>query len=76
VLGGGLKLDIRTSQAVRETPARRRARSAAERQAAAEALMGEDPVVRMLEDQLDARWVNGSIEPSEDPRLNGGETPR
>jgi len=72
VLGGEVRVDIRTSQAVRETPARRRARSAAERQAAAETLMRDDPVARMLQDQFDARWVNNSIEPTDEGWSNGG----
>jgi DNA polymerase-3 subunit gamma/tau len=65
-------VDIRTSPVVRETPARRRARSAAERQAAAETLMRDDPVARMLQDQLDARWVDNSIEPTDEGSSNGG----
>jgi DNA polymerase-3 subunit gamma/tau len=72
VLGGELRVDIRTSPVVRETPARRRARSAAERQAAAETLMRDDPVARMLQDKFDARWVSNTIEPMDEGWSNGG----
>jgi DNA polymerase-3 subunit gamma/tau len=64
-LGAGLRLEIRISCPERETPARRSARRIAERQAQAEALMEDDPVVRSLQDELDARWVPGSIEPTD-----------
>ncbi len=62
-LGDGLKLDICISSPQGETPARRLARRNAERLAEAHALMDEDPVARALQDELDARWVPGSIEP-------------
>jgi DNA polymerase-3 subunit gamma/tau len=62
-LGEGLKLDICISSPQGETPARRLARRNAERLAEAHALMDEDPVARALQDELDARWVPGSIEP-------------
>ena len=62
-LGEGLKLDICVSSPQGETPARRLARRNAERLAEAHALMDEDPVARALQDELDARWVPGSIEP-------------
>ncbi len=62
-LGEGLKLDIDICSPQGETPARRLARRNAERLAEAHALMDEDPVVRALQDELDARWVPGSIEP-------------
>ncbi len=62
-LGEGLKLEICVSSAQGETPARRLARRNAERLAEAHALMDEDPVARALQDELDARWVPGSIEP-------------
>jgi len=61
VLGEGLELDIRISRPARETPARRRVRHQEQRRAQAEALMEQDPVVRSLQDELDARWIPGSI---------------
>ena len=64
-LGDGLKLEIGISRPVRETPAQRHARHKVDRQAQAAALMEEDPVVRFLRDELDARWVPGSIEPTD-----------
>lgn len=64
-LGEGLRLDIGISRPERETPAQRHARHQAERQARAEALMEGDPVARFLRDELDARWVPGSIEPTD-----------
>jgi DNA polymerase-3 subunit gamma/tau len=64
-LGAELRLEIRISRPELETPARRSARRVAERQAQAEALMEDDPVVRSLQDELDARWVSGSIEPTD-----------
>jgi DNA polymerase-3 subunit gamma/tau len=73
VLGSGLKLEIEIAQSVGETPARRRLRLDALRLARAEALMGEDPVARALQDQLDARWVSGSIEPMDEMLPEGGE---
>ena len=65
VLGDELRLDIQISRPEGETPARRQARHNAERQVQAEALMEQDPVVRVLQDQLDACWVPGSIEPAD-----------
>ena len=65
VLGEGLELRIGISHPERETPAKRQTRSNAERQVQAEALMKEDPVAQSLEDELDARWMPGSIEATE-----------
>jgi DNA polymerase-3 subunit gamma/tau len=48
-----------------ETPAGRDARNAAERVAAAEAVMDADPVVNELKRRFDADWVPGSIRPTE-----------
>ncbi|MCB2261493.1 MAG: DNA polymerase III subunit gamma/tau [Candidatus Thiosymbion ectosymbiont of Robbea hypermnestra] len=64
-LGAGLEVRIRIAHPERETPARRQARERTERRAEAEALMAADPVVRSLQDELDARWVPGSIEPTQ-----------
>jgi DNA polymerase-3 subunit gamma/tau len=63
-LGIGLKLVIQASRTERETPAQRQVRHQAERQAGAEALMEQDPVVQSLREEFDARWVAGSIEPA------------
>lgn len=65
ITGVALKLDIRVSNPGCETPAQRHARDLAERKSGAEALMEDDPVVRSLLDELDARWVPGSIEPTD-----------
>ena len=65
VLGDGLKLDIQIARPQGETPAQRLARRNAERQAEAEAVMEQDPVARFLMDELDARWVPGSIRPAD-----------
>ncbi len=65
VLGEGLKVEIHISPPERETPARRQVRHRAEHQVQAEALMENDPVARFLRDELDARWVPGSIEPTQ-----------
>jgi len=48
-----------------ETPAGRDAQNAAERVAAAEAVMDADPVVNELKRRFDADWVPGSIRPTE-----------
>lgn len=65
VLGEGLEVEIRISHPEHETPAQRRVRHRAQHQATAEALMEDDPVVRSLRDEFDARWVPGSIEPTQ-----------
>jgi len=64
VLGKELKMEIRISRPDRETPAQRQIWQDTRRQAQAEALMEDDPVVRSLRDEFDARWVPGSIEPT------------
>ncbi len=63
-LGADLRLEIRLSRPVGETPAQRRLRRDAERQAAAEQVMERDPVARAIRDEFDAEWVPGSIKPS------------
>jgi len=65
ILGAQIKLDISVSDPACETPARRYARNQAERQARAETLLAEDAVAQSLRDELDARWVPGSIEPAD-----------
>jgi len=65
VLGEDLEVEIRISLPHSETPARRQVRHRAEHQVQAEALMESDPVARSLRDELDARWVPGSIEPTQ-----------
>ncbi|WP_089727195.1 DNA polymerase III subunit gamma/tau [Candidatus Thiosymbion oneisti] len=64
VLGKGLKVEIRISRPEHETPAQRQAHRHTQRRLRAEALMEEDPVARFLQDEFDARWVPGSIEPT------------
>jgi len=64
-LGAGLEVRIRIAHPERETPAKRQAREQAERRVQAEALMAADPVARSLQDEFDARWVPGSIEPTQ-----------
>lgn len=65
VLGDGLRLDITVSRPEHETPAQRHLRHRAEHQAQAQALMADDPVARSLQSEFDARWVPGSIEPTD-----------
>jgi len=65
VLGDDLRLDIQIGRPQGETPARRLTRRNAERQAEAEAVMEQDPVARFLMDEMDARWVPGSIRPAD-----------
>jgi DNA polymerase-3 subunit gamma/tau len=62
VLGDALELEIHIATPRSETPARRQARHQDESRIRAETLMNGDPVVRSLQDELDARWVPGSIE--------------
>jgi DNA polymerase-3 subunit gamma/tau len=62
VLGDALELEIHIATPRSETPARRQARHQDESRIRAETLMKDDPVVRSLQDELDARWVPGSIE--------------
>ena len=64
-LGEKLNLEIRISAPETETPARRRSREQEERRAQAEALMQNDPVARILREELDARWIPGSVEPTQ-----------
>ncbi|MEA3276398.1 MAG: DNA polymerase III subunit gamma/tau [Pseudomonadota bacterium] len=64
-LGRELRLEVRIARPERETPAQRRARLDGERQAEAQALMEKDPLALALQDQFDARWVPGSIEPTD-----------
>jgi len=63
VLGAGIEVQLRIAHPERETPAQRQVHQQAQRRVEAEALMEADPVVRSLQDELDARWVPGSIEP-------------
>ncbi|MCG6860204.1 MAG: DNA polymerase III subunit gamma/tau [Chromatiaceae bacterium] len=64
VLGEGIEVQIQISRPESETPAKRQVRRRSERQVEAEALMEDDPVARALRDELDARWVPHSIEPT------------
>jgi DNA polymerase-3 subunit gamma/tau len=64
VLGADLRLEICLSRPEGETPAQRRRRDAAERQAKAEEILEQDPVARSIRGQLDAEWAPGSIKPS------------
>jgi DNA polymerase-3 subunit gamma/tau len=66
-LGCEVKLEISIGAAASEaeTPALRRARDDAERQARAEADMRDDPVVHELNRHFDAAWVPGSIRPAD-----------
>jgi hypothetical protein len=52
------------SAAAPDTPALRNARGQAERLAAAEATLHDDPVARELRRRFDADWIPGSIAPS------------
>ncbi|MBK1732002.1 DNA polymerase III subunit gamma/tau C-terminal domain-containing protein, partial [Thiococcus pfennigii] len=63
-LGVDLRLEICLSRPEGETPAQRRRRQAAERQAEAQQTMQQDPVACAIREQFDAEWVSGSIKPS------------
>jgi DNA polymerase-3 subunit gamma/tau len=63
VLGQGVRLEIRVSQPVGETPSQRVAREQAERQAAAEAAVDSDPVVGTMKSELGARVIPGTVGP-------------
>lgn len=64
-MGTAVKLDIQVARPQRETLARRRERETGERRQAAVAAMDEDPVARAMQDELDASWIAGSIEPAD-----------
>ena len=63
-LGGGVQVQIHVGEAVpAETPARRAAREAEERQQAAEAAIAGDENLRVLEETFGARVEPGSVRP-------------
>jgi DNA polymerase-3 subunit gamma/tau len=62
-LGMSVVLDIQVRKPDQDTPARRRVRQEAERQAQAEAQMRADPVALGLKERFDAEWVPDSIAP-------------
>ena len=63
-LGGGVQVQIHVGEAVpAETPARRAAREAEERQQAAEAAIAGDENLRALEETFGARVEPGSVRP-------------
>lgn len=62
-LGPDLRMEIRVARPTSETPAQRRRRQSAERQAEAERTLEQDPVARAIRDQFDAEWVAGTIKP-------------
>jgi|GEM_PF-2617673 len=64
VLGEGLEVEFHIAYPKHETPAQRRVRHQTRHQAKAEALMQNDPVAQLLQDEFDARWMSGSIEPT------------
>jgi DNA polymerase-3 subunit gamma/tau len=64
-LGVAVKLDIQVARPQRETLAQRREREAGERRQAAIAAMDGDPIARAMQDELDASWIPGSIEPAD-----------
>jgi DNA polymerase-3 subunit gamma/tau len=72
-LGEGTKLEIRVSRPTGETPSQRRVREQGERQTAAEAAMETDPVIGILRSELGARFVPGTVVPTETPPPAGGE---
>jgi DNA polymerase-3 subunit gamma/tau len=61
-LGRSLKVEIELAQPATETPARRAAREARERKEAMLERLGEDPVVRMLQETFDAGIQEESLE--------------
>jgi DNA polymerase III subunit gamma/tau len=64
-MGTAVKLDIHVARPQRETLAQRREREAGERRRGAVSAMEEDPVARAMQDELDASWIAGSIEPAD-----------
>ena len=63
-MGCEVALAIDTTPPTAETPALRRARSEAERQAEAEATMRDDSVAQELQRRLDAEWLPDTIRPA------------
>jgi DNA polymerase-3 subunit gamma/tau len=64
-MGREVALEIETGHPPAETPARRRARDDAARQAEAETLLRDDALARELQSRLDAQWVPDSIRPAD-----------
>lgn len=64
-MGTAVKLDIQVARPQRETLARKRERESGERRQAAVSAMEEDPIARAMQDELDASWIAGSIEPTD-----------
>ncbi|MFB1490473.1 MULTISPECIES: DNA polymerase III subunit gamma/tau [unclassified Thiocapsa] len=64
-MGTAVKLDIQVARPQRETLAQRRERETGERRQAAVSAMEADPVARAMQDELDASWIAGSIEPTD-----------
>jgi DNA polymerase-3 subunit gamma/tau len=62
-LGMPVTLEIRVGKSEQETPARRRVREDAERQAEAESQLRADPVALRLQERFGAEWVPDSIRP-------------
>jgi DNA polymerase-3 subunit gamma/tau len=61
----GRKLRVRiVNEAVAETPATRAAKARAERQAAAERALAEDPIIQDMQRQLGAEIIPGTIRPT------------
>jgi DNA polymerase-3 subunit gamma/tau len=63
---GGLRVELKVQDAPVETPAAKRARDQAERQAQAVASIESDPFVRDLVEQFDARVIEDSIRPADE----------
>lgn len=64
-LGTTIRLELQVAKPRGETLARRREREASERREAAIATMENDPIARSMQEELDASWIAGSIEPSD-----------
>ena len=64
-MGTAVKLDIQVARPRRETLAQRRERETGERRQAAVSAMEEDPIAHAMQDELDASWIAGSIEPAD-----------
>ncbi len=62
-LGAQVALEISVRKPEQDTPARRRVRQEAERQAEAETQIHGDPVALRLQERFDAEWVPDSIRP-------------
>jgi DNA polymerase-3 subunit gamma/tau len=62
-LGGGVRMQIQVEAPRNETPAARRVRAQEERQAEAELMLAEDPVVKAMEETFHAELIPNTVKP-------------